>query len=117
MYRGEFECAIVLAHAAEGILPSMDKAHTFQRIQALSASLPPSGDGEATGANDFANWLKHGNGPDGKRVEKATIDDHEAIAMVTRAVSKFAAVYQQQTPEIERFIDWAIKHLESGKKP
>lgn len=114
MHRGELECAIVLAHAAEGILPSTDKPHTFQRIKALSASLPPSGDGEANGANDFANWLKHGKGPDGKRVEGATIADHEAIGMVTRAISKFAAVYQQQSPEMERFIDWAIKHLESG---
>jgi tRNA threonylcarbamoyladenosine modification (KEOPS) complex Cgi121 subunit len=114
MHRGEFECAIVLAHAAEGILPATDKPHTFQKVKALSASLASSDEQGAKGANDFTNWLKHGNGPDGKRIENAKIHDHEAIGMITRAISKFASVYQQKSSEMEGFIDWAIKHLQSA---
>jgi hypothetical protein len=114
MLRIEFECAIVLAHAAEGILPATDWPHTFQKVKALSASLATLGEQGAINPYDIINWLKHGNGPDGKRIENATIHDHEAIGMVTRAISKFAALYEQISPEMARFIKWAIKRLQSA---
>jgi hypothetical protein len=70
LHQGDFECAITLAGAAEGILPDTDEAHFRQKVQALSKSPEIRAAGGATGANDYINWLKYGRvARDGARVE------------------------------------------------
>ena len=66
LHRGDFECAITLAAAGEGMLPETDKPHFRQKVVALEQKLPKTEGGENS-ANAFINWLKHGtlkqNGP------------------------------------------------------
>ena len=50
--QGDFECAITLAAAAEGILPPTDKPHMFEKVRALEKSLP---DEDGNRANDIIN--------------------------------------------------------------
>jgi predicted Rossmann-fold nucleotide-binding protein len=57
-------------------------------------------EGEANKANTIINWLKHGTGEDGKRIENANITELEIILAITRAISKFVAVYEFQTPQM-----------------
>src|SRR5215471_18745408 len=87
LHRGDYECAITLAGAGEGMLPPTDKPHFRQKVKELETLL-----GE--GANDYINWLKHGtlkqNGP---RIENAKITCLEVIVTIWRAITKFEATY------------------------
>ena len=58
LHRGDFECAITLAGAGEGMLPETDKPHFRQKAMALEGRLPKTDEGENT-ANAHINWLKH----------------------------------------------------------
>src|SRR4051794_26886330 len=89
--KGEFESAISLARAAEGVLPKTDKPHLFQKIKKMADSLPADASGAAH-VNAMSNWTKHGTH------EGATISEQDVIEAVQRAVSKFVAVYGAQSP-------------------
>jgi len=116
LHKGDFECAITLAAAGEGILPPTDRPHLLQKIKAIVDSLP-SHEGEANRANDIINWLRHGTTlQDGKRFDTVTITEMEMIGVITRAISKFIAVYNYQTPQMASFVDWAIARLSGESK-
>jgi hypothetical protein len=110
LHKGEFECAITLGGAAEGVLPDTDKPHLFQKIKKMADTLPtdPSG---ATKVNALTNWAKHGTH------ETATISEQDAIEVVTRAISKFIAVYGEQSKEMKTFSEWAMERLQAGENP
>jgi hypothetical protein len=108
LHKSEFESAITLASAAEGVLPKTDKPHLFPKLQTLIASLPEEAEG-ATGINDFTNWTKHGG-----KYERATIPELEVIATIARAVSKFVAVYGEQSSQMKEFSEWAVAHLQTS---
>jgi prolyl-tRNA synthetase len=110
LHRGDFEAAITLAGAAEGMLPTPGKPFLFQKIKALRPN-PSLDSAESDGANDMITWLKHGTGPDGKRVENARIPEIDVIAAILRAISKFVAVYDVQSPQMEQFKKYAAAHL------
>lgn len=94
LHGGDFECAITLAGAAEGMLPDTDDPHFRQKVKALSVSPEIQAEGGATGPNDYINWLKHGSlKRGGPRVESATISQLEVIATIWRAITKFEATY------------------------
>ena len=57
LHRGDYECAITLAGAAEGILPDTWKPHFLQKVKALSISPEIQAEGGAIGENDYINWL------------------------------------------------------------
>jgi hypothetical protein len=112
LHRGDYECAITLAGAAEGMLPHTDEPHFRQKVKELSASPEIKAEGGATGPNDYINWLKHGRiKPDGPRVESTTIFDDESIAVVWRAITKFQVTYNEQTPQMLSFANWARRYL------
>ncbi len=121
LHRGDFECAITLAGAGEGMLPETDNPHFRKRAMALEAMLPKSDEGENT-ANAYINWLKPGtlkrNGP---RVENATISELEVIVTIWRAITKFNAVYvvveADRTPQMIEFANWARAHLHNAGNP
>jgi hypothetical protein len=116
LHRGDYECAITLAGAAEGMLPDTDKPHFRQKVKELSASPEIKAEGGATGPNDYINWLKHGRiERDGPRVESAPIPDHEWIAVVWRAITKFRVTYNDETPQMVSFAKWAREYLQSDK--
>jgi hypothetical protein len=60
-------------------------------------------------------WLKHGTF-NGKKTEKATIPAEESVAFVCRAISKFKAVYDDLSPQMLSFREWAKKWLENDIK-
>ncbi len=112
LHRGDYECAITLAGAAEGILPDTWKPHFREKVKALSNSPEIKAEGGATGANDYINWLKHGSFKGGSRIENATIPAEESVAVVYRAITKYNAVYDDLSPQMFSFLNWLKEWLE-----
>jgi hypothetical protein len=115
LHRGDFECAITLAGAGEGMLPQTERPHFLQKARALEEMLPKTDDGENI-ANAYINWLKHGRlKSGGPKIEEATITELEVIYTIWRAISKFQAVYgstdADRTPQMISFENWAREHL------
>jgi hypothetical protein len=100
--RQDFECAITLAAAAEGMLPATKNPYFHQKVKALAASLPEDAGG-AIGPNDVLTWLKHGT-YNGKKCESATIDHFECVVTIWRAISKFIATYDDISPQMEYWV-------------
>jgi len=112
LQQSDFVSAIALGSAAEGILPETNNPHLLTKLQQWQKSLP-SDLGGATDLNDFNNWVKHGKND--KRPEKAIISELEVMTSIQRAISKFAALYNEQTPQMKAFADWAIRRLRSDE--
>jgi hypothetical protein len=93
----EFECAITLAAAAEGLLPQTDEAHIFKALKDSPAF-------KELDLNLFITWLKHPGGPDG-----AKISEFEVTLVIVRAISKFAAIYVNQSGLMSDFVKWAFE--------
>ncbi|WP_316204718.1 hypothetical protein [Bradyrhizobium sp. SZCCHNS3004] len=98
----DWECAITLAAAAEGMLPATDEPHFRQKIKELAASLSEP-NGYSNDPNEVINWLKHGSYK-GERRETVGIDDSEPPAVIWRAITKFYAVYTDVSPQMR---SWA----------
>jgi hypothetical protein len=113
LYRAEFEAAITLSAAAEGMLPTPERPYLFPKLKAWAETLPNEGAG-AKGVNDFSVWLKHGEAQRDKHA-KAIISELEVIAMITRAISKYRAVYDGISPQMAVFRDRAIKRLQENE--
>lgn len=96
--RQDWECAITLAAAAEGILPDTNEPHFRQKAQDLAKSLPETLEGSKE-PNDIQNWLKHGKYK-GKKCETATIGQIEAPVAIWRAITKFWAIYNDASPQM-----------------
>jgi hypothetical protein len=96
------ECAITLAAAAEGMLPATDGEHFQKKLKEFAAGLPADAEG-ATGPNDVITWLKHGTYK-GKPCDTATIEEMEVLVTIWRAISKFGAVYDGISPEMNSWI-------------
>jgi hypothetical protein len=113
LHGGDYECAITLAGAAEGMLPDTWKPHFLQKVKELSKSLEISTEGGATGPNDYTNWLKHGT-LDGKICETATIPAEESVVLVYRAVTKYSAVYDDLSRQMLSYLGWLKVWLQTG---
>jgi hypothetical protein len=109
-HRGDFEAAITLAGAAEGILPAPKKPFLFEKVKALAPE-PSKDPVQSDGANDVVVWLKHGKGPDGKPVENAKILEIEMYELIIRAISKFQAMYDEQSSEMKQFLTVSYERL------
>ncbi|MCC8948205.1 hypothetical protein H8A97_24620 [Bradyrhizobium sp. Arg62] len=94
-----WECAITLAAAAEGMLPPTDEPHFHKKVKELAASLPEVDEG-SQGPNDVITWLKHGTFR-GKKCDAATIDNSETPVVIWRAITKFYAVYNEVSPQMQ----------------
>jgi hypothetical protein len=112
VYRGDYECAITLAAAAEGMLPDTDEPHFRQKEVELSKSPEIKAAGGAIGPNDYINWLKHGSFGGGPRVENATIPAEESLKTVWRAITKYRASYDDLSPQMLSFRGWATEWLQ-----
>jgi hypothetical protein len=121
LHSGDFECAITLAGAGEGMLPETDNPHFRQKVKALEAMLPEGDEGEK-GPNAYINWLKHGTlKKGGARIENARITELEVIVTIWRGITKFEAVYvvvdADRTPQMIGFANWARAHLQNAENP
>jgi histidyl-tRNA synthetase len=112
LHDSNYVAAVTLAGAAEGILPATDNPHYRQKLQDWQKTLPPN-IGGASGLNDFINWAKHGNNDGGPPT--ATFSELEAMVVIQRAISKFVAIYESQTPQMKAFNDWTIQRLQPAK--
>jgi ribosomal protein L29 len=96
MERGDFECAITPAEAANGTLAEADE---FE-IRAA---------GGTEGANDYINWLKHARlilmGQESRWQSSPNV---EVIATIRRAIARVLAAYPEvKTPQMLSFENWA----------
>lgn len=112
--RQNFECAITLAAAGEGIIPATENEHFHKKVKDFAASLPESTEG-ATDPNEVINWLKHGK-YNGKPCEKATIEHVEVMVTIWRAISKFHAVYDDVSPQMTSWANSTRTRLAAEKK-
>ena len=94
-HKGELDCAITLAAAAEGCLPSTDEPHLFKSLRRY----PEAKDLDF---NLVVNWLKHSS----VDPEHIDISEFEATIVVARAITKYIAVYHESTPRFENFLQW-----------
>jgi hypothetical protein len=113
LQRGDYECAITLASAAENMLIEPDEPYLRQKVKELSQKEDIKAAGGATEPNDFATWLKHGT-YNGVKTKNAivTIPAEEGVAWVCRAISKYQAVYNDLSPQMQSFRDWAKTWLQ-----
>ncbi len=95
-HKGNFECAITLAGAAEGQVPSSDPLYLFKLIRQKFS-------GDET--NVYINWMKHSSGPDA-----ATITEQEVVVTIIRAIQKFVAAYEAGCNDFNDFSAWCIEH-------
>ena len=94
--RFELECAITLAAAAETMLPVTTNDYAFDYLRRHQAFTS-----KAIDFNETINWLKHNVAPESK-----IIFAQEAAFVVFRAMSKFAAAYQEGPMEWSEFLHW-----------
>jgi hypothetical protein len=102
-HKHDWECAITLAGAAEGILPDAEEEDEvlFRRLKKDMAE-----HAEKLDLNFVQNWLKHGK-YNGRYIESMRISEFIAVISLWRAITKFAAVYRKETPEMEEFLIWS----------
>jgi hypothetical protein len=100
--RGDFDIAITLAGAAEGMI-ERDGLHMF----AFLRDSPRVQDVEKADWISTLNlelyWLKHPSGPDTLQIERA-----HAAYMIARAASKL----EKWTPQMEDFKVWLCKNVD-----
>jgi hypothetical protein len=95
LHKGDFECAITLAGAAEGQLPDTEHFYLFKILNKIRERYDP---------NAHQNWLKHPSGP-----ECITITEFAVTLAISRAIQKFVAVSQSSTKDFEGFSRWAVE--------
>jgi hypothetical protein len=88
------ECAITLAAAAERMLPHSEKAYIFSYLRKTDAYK-----NKQVNFNKTITWLKHTGEPDDR-----IIFIFEAAITVARAMTKYAAVYDDAPSEWIEFL-------------
>jgi hypothetical protein len=103
--KDEYECAITLAAAAEGLIPDTDEPHIFTVLKASPMF-------KEMDFNLYINWLKHPTEPNG-----ADIPEFEVAIIIMRAISKLAAVYNDAPNDVREFGRWVFEvgHLPMPK--
>jgi hypothetical protein len=98
----EYEAAITLAGAAEGMIAGGERVNIFEK---LKERRPEDFEGDTKAWIAFLNttrdWLKHPSGG-----ETNLIRQFDAWLMLLRALTKYQAVYGEDTAEMEAFIVW-----------
>jgi hypothetical protein len=106
-YEGEYESAITLACAAEGMMGESEHPHVFA---VLKGRKPGRFETEAewvTFLNETRDWLKHLTPQLG---DTRGIAQFEAWVSIARAVTKFYGVYLEETVVMNEFIEWGREH-------
>jgi hypothetical protein len=91
--RGDFECAITLASAAEAMLPDIDEPH-FREMKNIRD------------INEICNWLIHGGSAlvKGDDIDTVVIEEIDTVVAIHRAILKFEAVFwKDKTPQMMSF--------------
>ncbi len=102
-WRGDFDIAITLSGAAEGMLESKEPNLFLYMRDASRVQHVPKKEWIGT-LNQERDWLKHNNSEHSARM---AIHRGDASFMIARAASKL----ENWPPQIEEFRDWLIKNL------
>jgi hypothetical protein len=102
-HEGEYESAMTLACAAEGRMAGTDEVHLFAVLQQKRPSEFETPSEWATCLNETRDWLKHTTPQLG---DMRGIAEFEAWVMLVRAVSKYYAVFLEETDPMNVFIEW-----------
>jgi hypothetical protein len=94
----QFECAITLGAAAEGLLPATEELHLLKVLQASPVARTEFD------YNEMINWLKHPTAP-----EETVIPEFEVAIVIVRAISKFFVIFDAGSPVMREFVRWAFK--------
>ena len=98
--RGEFDIAITLAGASEGMLES-STAFPFFRDTPMAQGVEKKE--WISALNAERDWLKHASGP-----ESLQLEPWHAAVMIMRAASKL----EKWTPRMEEFKEWLYKNAD-----
>jgi hypothetical protein len=92
--RGDFECAITLAGAAERMLPEIEEPR-YRELRDIAR------------VNEISDWLIHGASRDGaksKCADRMVIEELDTVVAIHRAILKFeAVVWKDKTPQMTSF--------------
>jgi hypothetical protein len=107
-HSNDLECSITLAGAAEGILPEdLANISLFKILQEYTKDKS-----EKLDLNFVQNWLKHGRFKlgDGRQVDLQSmrIRPFFAVFSIQRAITKFVAIYEAETPQMAKFMKWCM---------
>jgi hypothetical protein len=102
-FKGEFDVAITLAGAAEGML-EREGPHLFKFLLEHPSVAHFRKKEVATTINAERDWLKHVSGPEPVQIHRSA-----AAFMIVRAASKLA----EWPPRVWEFRDWVIENLDS----
>ena len=107
--RGDFDIAVTLAGAAEGMFNRPDlHLWTFMHQKAEEKGLPRRQVSDCL--NAARNWLKHPTPDDNKTL---TLERYEAVEMIIRAMSK----QRKWSPRMNRFHEWVKARVIEGSFP
>ena len=109
--KSEFEAAISLASAAEGISPATDKPHLFKTLKTWGYRFH-----QISGVRQVSTILLIGlsTAKMTRAPKRRKISELEVITTISRAISKFAAVYDGLSPQMAAFRDWAIARIQAS---
>ncbi len=93
----EYECAISLAAAAEGVMPKSDAPHIFSTLKTVAGHADHD-------PNLVINWLKHPTGTD-----EMLLGEFEVACVIMRAISKLIAVHREGTEDMRAFGQWVFE--------
>jgi hypothetical protein len=94
LHNKDYECAITLAGAAEGLVKEKTTNHLFRLIR---KKFSPDE------TNAYITWLKHPTGSDG-----AEITEQEVVITIIRAIQKYVGTYQTNHPHFVTFSEWCV---------
>jgi hypothetical protein len=100
----EYESAITLANAAEGMLACGEPNHFYEQLKAHRPEDVTDAKGWANWLNETAHWLKHATP---QLSQERVVMEYETWIMVMRAISKYYWTFHENTKEMRDFVDWA----------
>jgi hypothetical protein len=102
LQRGDSECAMTLAAAGDGMLPSTDEPELRELAR-------------MTEVNDIVDWLRHGPMKDKENRRRGAATRNPKRSLLYRAIAKLDAVFgDQKTPQIVSFRICATGSLRIG---
>jgi hypothetical protein len=112
LWKGEYECAITLAGAAEGQIDTGGPDTFWER---LKAKVPKEEEKEWTATfNAHRDWLKHNTLQFPDSIE---IGEFEAVVFTVRAITKFNGKFKETSRPISDFAKWCVREGYFSENP
>jgi hypothetical protein len=106
LQRGDFDVAVTLAGAAEGMLDRREGLHLWTYMHAKAKAAGIQTDDLSNHLNAARTWLKHAVP---EQEESLALDRCAAVEMIMRAMSKLAT----WSPLMNEFKAWLVENIDS----